>query len=219
MNRARVVPVPDSSALALFCLAALALLLVPGPAVLYIVARSAEQGRAAGLASVLGVEVGGAFHVAAAALGLSAILTSSALAFGVVKYAGAAYLLYLGARRLLERSGPLELAPIRRQPLRRLFLDGVVVNLLNPKTALFFFAFLPQFVVVERGGVASQVLLLGGLFLLLATLSDGCYALLAARIGGWLRARREVGRLGRLASAGTYIGLSATAALADARTT
>src|SRR5512139_635660 len=128
--------------LPVFLVAALILLLTPGPAVLYIVARSLDQGRLAGLVSVLSIEVGNSVHVLAAALGLSALLLSSALAFSVVKYLGAAYLIYLGLRRLLSRDAAQPAAGLQRQSLRRVFRQGVIVAVLNPKTALFFLAFL-----------------------------------------------------------------------------
>jgi threonine/homoserine/homoserine lactone efflux protein len=198
---------PDPATIALFALAALALLVVPGPAVLYIVTRSADQGRTAGLV-----------HVAAAALGLSALLVSSALAFAVVKYAGAAYLIYLGIRKLLDRAEPSEQRKVAPARLSRVFLDGAIVNILNPKTALFFFAFLPQFVDPARGGLAGQIVLLGLLFITLAMLSDGTYALLAARLAGWLRGRPGFGSLSRYLTGGIYLGLGA-AALAGARST
>src|SRR5215813_3782984 len=141
----------DLSRFPLFVLASLSLLLIPGPAVLYIVTRSIDQGRLAGLISVLGIEVGGLFHVAAAALGLSAILLSSALAFDIVKYLGAAYLIYLGVRKLLSPVEETGNADIQRESLSRIYWQGFAVNILNPKTALFFFAFLPQFVSPEKG--------------------------------------------------------------------
>lgn len=136
----------ESSQLYLFLGASLALLLAPGPAVLYIVARSMNQGRMAGIVSVLGVESANFFHASAAALGLSAILVSSALAFDIVKYFGAAYLIYLGIRKLLVRQEEAQEKATKQESLSRIYSQGFVVNLLNPKTALFFFAFLPQFV-------------------------------------------------------------------------
>ena len=123
---------PDPTTLALFCAAALALLVVPGPAVLYIVAQSIDGGRRAGLYSTLGVHLGSVVHVAAAAVGLSAILVSSATAFTVVKYAGAAYLVYLGMGQLLARRTAVALETDRRRTPRELLVRGVVVNLLNP---------------------------------------------------------------------------------------
>jgi len=131
-------------------------LLTPGPAVLYIVTRSIDQGKRAGLVSVVGVHVGTLAHIFAAAAGLSALLAASATAFSAVKYLGAAYLIYIGVRRLGDRSSIV--APEARKPkeLRRAFLDGVIVNVLNPKTGLFFLAFLPQFVTEARGTWASR---------------------------------------------------------------
>jgi len=208
---------PDQ--LLVFALASLALLLIPGPAVLYIVTRSAAQGPAAGVASVLGIQCGGMVHVLMASLGLSAILLSSALAFSLVKYAGAAYLVYLGLRTWFSRE-PLELGAAARQPLRQIFLQGFVVNALNPKTALFFFAFLPQFVDPARGAAWMQFLLLGLVFIILATFSDGAYALLSSSLGGWFRNKAREPRFAqgqRLVAGGIYIGLGLTAALTGNR--
>ena len=180
----------------LFGLAALALLLIPGPSVLYIVFQSAEQGRRVGLASVAGVHLGTLVHVAAASAGLSALIVASSLAFSVVKYAGAAYLVYLGIRKLLERNEETRIER-RREPLRRAFMRGTIVNALNPKTALFFLAFLPQFVAPDRGGVWSQALVLGFVFVGLGLVTDSLYALAAGTVGGRLRrAKRRALRLG-----------------------
>jgi threonine/homoserine/homoserine lactone efflux protein len=201
---------PDSTAVWLFCVAALALLLIPGPAVLYIVVQSAEQGRRVGLASVAGVHLGTLVHVAAAAAGLSALIVASDTAFSAVKYAGAAYLVVLGVRRLLERDTPPD-TPARTRVLKRAFLRGAVVNVLNPKTALFFLAFLPQFVDAGRGGVWSQALVLGLVFVGLGLVSDSLYALAAGTVGAALRRKRRVLRYG---SGAVYIGLGAAAALA-----
>jgi threonine/homoserine/homoserine lactone efflux protein len=201
---------PDSTSMWLFGLAALALLAIPGPAVLYIVFQSAEQGRRVGLASVAGVHLGTFVHVAAAAAGLSALIVASSLAFGVVKYAGATYLVYLGIRKLLERDPEMRVDR-ERQPLRRAFVRGTVVNALNPKTALFFLAFLPQFVAPERGGVWSQALVLGCVFIALGLVTDSLYALAAGTVGGLLRRQRNAVRYG---SGVVFIALGATAALA-----
>lgn len=203
---------PDLSTLAVFVIAALVLLVTPGPAVLYIVARSIDQGRWAGIVSTLGIAGGSLFHVAAAALGVSALLMSSALAFNAVKYLGAAYLIYLGARRLLtpEEISPPELAEQRR--LSKIFYQGIVVNLLNPKTALFFFAFLPQFVDVNRGGVVGQILFLGALFVILGVCSDGLYALLAGAMGHWLRGSLRFLKAQRYVAGSVFIFLGLTAA-------
>jgi threonine/homoserine/homoserine lactone efflux protein len=204
---------PSGSTLALFSVAAMALLLTPGPAVLYIVTRSIDQGRLAGIVSVLGIAVGTLFHIAAAALGVSALLVSSALAFGVVKYLGAAYLIYLGVRKLRERPDASQPETIGQRNLTRIFSQGVLVNLLNPKTALFFFAFLPQFVEVSRGAVAVQILFLGGMFVALSILSDSSYALLAGTFGGWLKGNARFLRTQRYFAGGVYITLGITTAL------
>jgi threonine/homoserine/homoserine lactone efflux protein len=211
---------PEASTLALFALAAITLLVIPGPAVLYIVTRSVDQGRAAGLASVCGVHVGTLVHVAAAALGLSALLVSSATAYHAVRWLGAAYLVWLGLRRLMahdDAPGPATDRTARRLGLRRIFAQGVVVNVLNPKTALFFFAFLPQFVDTSRGSVPFQVVVFGVAFVLLGLVSDGTYALLASTGAGWLRRRPGVARTSRLVSGGVLIGLGVTTALAGSR--
>jgi threonine/homoserine/homoserine lactone efflux protein len=210
---------PEPSTLALFAVAAVTLLVIPGPAVLYIVTRSVDQGRAAGLASVCGVHVGTLLHVAAAALGLSALLVSSATAYDAVRWLGAVYLVWLGVRRLLARDDDLAAAGSgnRRTGLGRIFAQGVVVNVLNPKTALFFFAFLPQFVDTARGSVPFQVLVFGSAFVLLGLVSDGTYALLASTGAGWLRRRPGVARVSRLVSGGVLISLGVTTALAGSR--
>jgi threonine/homoserine/homoserine lactone efflux protein len=191
-----------------FALASIALLLIPGPAVLYVVTQSAEQGRSAGLASVAGIHIGTFVHIVAAAAGLSAIIVASAVAFSAVKFAGAAYLVYLGIRKLLERPGADE-EEVRRAPLRHVFVRGTVVNVLNPKTALFFLAFLPQFVDPDRGAVWSQVVVLGLVFALLGLVSDSLYALGGDAVGSLLRRRATAMR--RI-SGTIYVGLGAVAA-------
>ena len=206
--------VPDASRLALFVGAALALLAVPGPAVVYIVTQSIGHGRRAGLASTAGIFTGTLVHVGAATIGLSALLASSATAFNVVKYAGAAYLAYVGLRRLLGREPePAAEAPRARSHLA-LYRQGVIVNVLNPKTALFFLAFLPQFVDPSRGPAALQILFLGLLFAVLGFLSDGTYALVAGTFGEWLRRSRGYLRLQRYVSGVIFVGLGAVAATA-----
>jgi threonine/homoserine/homoserine lactone efflux protein len=201
--------VPDPHSWLLFALAALALLLVPGPAVLYVVAQSAEHGRRAGLVSVAGLHAGTLVHTAAAAIGISALVVSSAVAFSVVKYVGAAYLIYLGIRRLLTRV-PAPEVERREEPLGHLFRQGVVVNVLNPKTALFFLAFLPQFVDPDAT-VWTQVVAFGLTFVVLGLASDSLYALAAGTLGGTLRRRRHVLRY---TSGTVYVGLGAATALA-----
>ncbi|MEX2223017.1 MAG: LysE family translocator [Candidatus Rokuibacteriota bacterium] len=207
--------VPDGSSLGVFVIAALVLLLTPGPAVLYIVTRSIDQGRRAGLVSVLGVHGGTLAHVFAAAAGLSALLAASATAFSVVKYLGAAYLIYIGVRRLLDRGASGPAAAGEPQRLRRTFLDGFVINLLNPKTALFFLAFLPQFVTVSRGSVGEQILVLGLVFVLLGLVTDSLYALSAGSASAWLRGPARVLAGERWISGSLYIGLGVAAALSS----
>ncbi len=198
---------PDSKSLLLFVSTALVLLIVPGPVVFYIVARSLEQGRIAGLVSTLGVGLGTIVHVAVAALGLSAIVMRSALAFSVVKYLGAAYLIYLGVRTLLEPLEPRRVEDLAPRKLSSLFLHGFLVNLLNPKAALFFLAFLPQFVVPGHGSTLSQVLFLGGVFTTLAVLTDSTYAVAAGTVRRYLSTGQGIDRLRRNLSGVTYIAL------------
>jgi len=207
--------IPNAASLGVFAMAGILLLLTPGPAVLYIVARSVEQGRVAGLASVCGITTGTLVHVLAAALGLSALLASSALAFAVVKYAGAGYLIYIGIRRILSRAEvPAAEVELPRRSLGRLYRDGFVVNLLNPKTALFFLAFLPQFVDPARGAVAFQIAFLGLLFALMGLTSDGLYAIAAGTAGRWVKRNNHYLRWERYVTGGVFIGLGVTAALA-----
>jgi threonine/homoserine/homoserine lactone efflux protein len=207
--------IPGAANLGLFISAALVLLLIPGPAVLYVVARSVQQGRMAGFVSDLGIHAATLVHVLAAALGLSALLASSALAFGIVKYAGAAYLIWLGLKKIFGRAEITDAgAQSNGYSHGRLFRDGFVVNLLNPKTALFFLAFLPQFVEPSRGHVAMQIAFLGLLFALLGFVSDGCYVLAAGAAGNWLKRSRGYVRLERYVTGVLFIGLGFTAAFA-----
>lgn len=207
--------VPGPANLGLFISAALVLLLVPGPAVLYIFARSVEQGRHAGFVSMLGIHAATLVHVAAAVLGLSAILASSALAFSLVKYAGAAYLIWLGLKKIFGRSEAVDVnVNGHGNGYWRLFRDGFIVNLLNPKTALFFLAFLPQFVEMDRGHVATQIAFLGLLFTMLGFVTDGCYALAAGTMGNLLKRSRAYLEIERYVSGVLFIGLGLTAALA-----
>jgi len=206
---------PEWTSLGLFAVAALVLLLTPGPAVLYIVTRSIDQGWRAGLVSVLGVHVGTLAHIFAAAAGLSALLAASATAFGVVKYLGAAYLIYIGVRRLRDRESRMIReggAPTR---LRRAFVDGVVVNVLNPKTGLFFLAFLPQFVTEARGHLGEQIVALGVVFVLLGAVTDSLYALTAGSAARWLRGQPRFLAGERWVTGGLYISLGLAAALSS----
>ena len=206
--------IPDPETLALFCAAALALLVVPGPAVLYIVASSIDGGRRAGFASMFGIQAGALVHVAAAALGLSGLLAASALAFDTVKYLGAAYLIGVGLWTLFRGGNPADPdAPARPKRLRRRFAQGVVVQILNPKTALFFLAFLPQFVDPAAGHVGLQMLLLGLIFVALAIVSDGTWALVAGTASDRLRGRAGFLRTQRYVSGSVFVGLGVATAL------
>jgi threonine/homoserine/homoserine lactone efflux protein len=205
---------PDPTLWGLFVAASVVLLLTPGPAVLYIVARSVEQGRKAGFVSVLGIHLGTIVHITAAAVGLSALLVSSALAFAIVKYLGAAYLVWIGIRTFMARDPDPEAPRIPAAPLRRVFRDGFVVNLFNPKTAIFFLAFLPQFVRPERGGLHWQILILGLTFMGLGMMSDGMFALAAGTAGDFLRRNRRFLRFQRWFAGTSFVGLGITAALA-----
>src|SRR5579859_5297270 len=205
---------PTASSLLLFIGSALVLLVIPGPAVFYITSRSIGHGRAAGLISALGIQVGTLVHVAAAAVGLSALLMSSAAAFAAVKYLGAAYLIYLGVQKL-RRAESLELSGEADQiNLSRIFAQGVVVNVLNPKTALFFFAFLPQFVNPSRGHVPAQILFLGILFSFLGVTSDCLWALVAGSAAHLLKRNPRWTRTQRYVSGGMLISLGLAAAFA-----
>jgi threonine/homoserine/homoserine lactone efflux protein len=204
----------ETSTLIVFMAAAAALLITPGPAVLYIVTRSLDQGRLAGIVSVIGVSLGTLVHVFAAAVGISALLVSSALAFNIVKFLGAAYLIYLGVRKLTSQETALLPEHTQHQKLWRIFYQGIIVNILNPKTALFFFAFLPQFVDAQRGSVPLQMVILGLILVTMGVFSDGVYALLAGTAGNWLRHNLKFLRIQKYVTGSIYILLGVTAALA-----
>ena len=198
---------PEPSTLLLFAASAAALVLIPGPNLVFIITRSIEAGRRAGLASMVGVETATLVHVTAAAVGLSALLASSAVAFETVRWAGVAYLVYLGVRAL--RSDESAELP-RPAGLRRSFAEGVLVNLLNPKVAVFFLAFLPQFVDPEQGSAGVQVLVLGAVFMVIASLLDLVYVFAAGLIGQRLRG-------GRRFAGGVYLALAVLAAATGGR--
>jgi threonine/homoserine/homoserine lactone efflux protein len=205
------------SSLLLFVTGAAILLAIPGPAIMYIVSRSIGQGRAAGLVSAGGIATGTLFHVAAATVGLSALLASSALAFQFVKYLGAAYLIYLGIRVLRSGDAQMLEAAQGEQRLMRVFSQGVLVNLLNPKTALFFLAFLPQFVDTTRGHATLQIFELGVLFALMGWCSDSIWALAAGTVTQKFRASVRLRRAQRNVSGGALIALGLASAFSGAR--
>ena len=205
---------PETTTLLLFATAALALIVIPGPNLIYITARTLAEGRRAGIASALGVEAGTLVHVIAAAFGVSALIASSATAFSILKYAGAAYLIYLGVKALLSKdeapAAARDAAPVS---LRRSFAEGALVNVLNPKVALFFLAFLPQFIDPDRGSTAVQILILGTVFFILGAALDLVYALGASWLGTRLARTPPALRRQRRVSGSVYLALGAAAAL------
>ena len=206
---------PDPAALAVFVVASIVLLVVPGPAVLFIVARSVQHGRLSGIVSTAGISTGALVHVIGAALGLAAILMSSVMAFNVVKYLGAAYLVYLGIRTLLAPAGEVIEGKQQRRSLWKDYRQGMVVSLLNPKMTLFLFAFLPQFVDPARGAVWIQIMSLGGLFIAMGFVSDSLYAILAGTVGNWFRSNHRFLSSRKYLSGLTYIGLGLLTAFAE----
>jgi threonine/homoserine/homoserine lactone efflux protein len=205
--------VPSLSTYLVFLATGMALLLVPGPAVLYVVTRSIEMGRAGGLASVAGITTATVAHVTLATVGLSSLLLASRPAFDAVRYVGAAYLLLLGLRRLLGLGldeGAEQQAPRTR---RRAYAQGVVVNLTNPKTIVFVFAFLPQFVDPHAHHAWTQVLVLGLSFACLGCLSDSAYALAAGTVADRLRGSERLAQVQRWLGGGVLVGLGILAAV------
>jgi threonine/homoserine/homoserine lactone efflux protein len=207
---------PDSAAFAVFLTAAVILALTPGPGIFYVLARSLQGGRRIGLTSAFGTALGGLVHVTAAALGLSALLATSALAFSVVKYAGAAYLLYLGIRTLLLREAPPVTVAGPPAVARRAFYQGIATEVLNPKTALFFLAFIPQFI-NPHGLVVVQFLLLGAISVLLNTSADLLVVTLAGPIGQRLQTRPRFRRGQQMFSGCMLLGLGTYVALSGER--
>ena len=208
---------PNDTSLLSFIIASLIVLLLPGPGVLYVVARSVSQGYHAGLVSALGLSFGALVHVIAAAAGLSAILLTSATAFNLVKLISAGYLIYLGLRTLFDSRPKTSIDVSTSAPLYRLFTDGVIVSIFNPKIALFFLAFLPQFIEPSRGSIIHQILLLGFIYAALAFLTDGSYALLADRLRNRFSGRIMSGPLPRYVCSGLYLGLGVNTALTGRR--
>ena len=213
-----IVVVPDLSTFAAFAVASLALLLIPGPAVLYIVNRSASDGRTVGLAAVAGLELGNLVHALAAAAGLSAVLATSATAFNAVKWLGAAYLIFVGVKTLIRRPEPIttDRAAVSH---RRAFGQGVVVNVLNPKVALFFLSFLPQFIHTGQGSSGRQALALGIVFVLIGCITDSVYSLVASSLHGVLVRGRGLPFVQRYVAGTVFIGLGLVAATASAGST
>ena len=208
---------PDLQHLLVFIGAGLLLNITPGPDVLYIVGRSIVQGRVAGLVSVLGISTGCLFHVASAALGLSALMLALPLAYDAVRYAGAAYLVWLGVRAIVSESSPLHVQRVDPDRLGRVFQQGVLTNMLNPKVALFFLAFLPQFTDPGRGPVPLQIALLGLIFIGNGTIVCVIYALAASWLGEWLKTRYDIATWLNRAMGALFIGVGVRLALANRR--
>jgi len=204
---------PSPSTYAIFVATALALLVLPGPAVLYVVTCSIDQGRRAGLASVAGITTGTVVHVTLATVGLSSLVLASKVAFDTVRYVGAAYLIFLGVRRLLSRRAAEDFESRPARTRRVLYTQGMIVNLLNPKTIVFIFAFIPQFVDVGAGHVWLQVLLLGLTFAGLGFVSDSLYAAVAGTVADRLRGTPLIARIQRWFGGSVLIGLGVAAAL------
>jgi threonine/homoserine/homoserine lactone efflux protein len=205
--------VPSLDAYLVFIATALALLAIPGPAVLYVVSRSVDQGRRAGLVSVLGITTGTLVHITAAAVGLSSLILASKTAFDAVRFVGAAYLIFLGVRRLLSKTEEEALDGPSPHSLRRIYAQGVLVNLLNPKTIVFIFAFIPQFVDVSQPHVGRQIFALGLTFALLGLTTDSLYALAAGTVADKLRGSRRMATFERWFGGSILVGLGVAAAL------
>ena len=202
----------ETATLMSFGLASAALVAMPGPATLYIVTRSLDQGKKAGLASVLGISTVAMVHFLAAGLGLSAILMTSATAFSAVKYAGAIYLIYLGIQKIRSKETLTLEQASESQPLARIFYQGVIVNVLNPKAAVFSLAFLPQFIDPSRGPIWQQLMILSIVFVCIGLTGDGTYALIAGKIRQWLVRNPLFLRRQKYVVGGTYVALGMAAA-------
>lgn len=197
---------PTAEAIVTFAIASLALLLIPGPAVIYILNRSVSDGREAGLAAVAGLELGNFVHVIAASAGLSAVLATSATAFNVVKWLGAGYLVFVGVRTLLSKPPALD-SDTSVVSRRRSFVQGIIVNILNPKVALFFLSYLPQFIDPDNGAAWTQALVLGSIFVLIGCLTDGTYALTASALRSVLLSGRTLPFVQRYVAGTVFIAL------------
>ena len=199
--------------LPLFVTVGLILNITPGPDMLYVIARSASQGRAAGLVSSFAIATGSLVHLTAAVLGLSAVIMYSAMGFMVIKWAGAAYLIYLGVRTLLKARQQEDRQVLRRESLHRIFAQGVLVNVLNPKVALFFLAFLPQFATPGSDLFIWQIIFLALLFNFTGTTVNCLVAVFAGYTGQWL-SRRGVRRAQSWLGGCVFIALGLSVAAA-----
>ncbi|MEA5468917.1 LysE family translocator [Spirulina sp. 06S082] len=200
--------------LPLFLVAAAALVVTPGPDMLYVIARSTAQGQKSGIVSAFGVSAGILIHIFTAAIGLSSLLMTSAIAYNAVKYVGAAYLIYLGILTLTEKSRKSTLKNTLKANLKTTFFQGFLSNVLNPKVALFFLAFLPQFINSDRGNISLQIVTLGAIFILMSTLCLILTALIASTASTWLQRRSQ---FQRWLTGSIFIGLGARLAIPEAR--
>ncbi|MFI5240011.1 MAG: LysE family translocator [Gemmatimonadales bacterium] len=208
--------IPPLHSLLLFMAAGLALNITPGPDMLYVAARSTSEGRAAGIVSSLGIATGTLFHITAVALGLSALLAAVPIAYTTVRIAGASYLVYLGVRALASRSanGPRS---IERAPLGAIFRQGMLTNMLNPKVALFFLAFLPQFVDPSRGSAAMQIVILGLIFDTSGTVVNTIVALATSGAADRVRVNSRLGEILHKFTGVVFIGLGVRIAYGSRR--
>lgn len=210
---------PDGTTILIVAMASFALVAIPGPAVMYILTRSVSQGRKAGLVSAVGINLGSSVHVLAAAAGLTVLLSSSAAAYTAVKWAGVGYLAWIGVRTLMKDDADFTEPTLAPTALRKVFIQGVFVNLLNPKVAIFFLAFLPQFVDVDSPNATIQTLVLGMTLVTIGIITDSLYALAGGSVGQTLRRRPHVARTTRLAAGTTYLVLAGLAAITGTRIT
>ena len=205
--------VPNLSDVVAFAIASIALLVIPGPAVIYVLNRSVADGRNTALAGVAGLEIGNFMHVIAATLGLSAIIAASATAFSTVKWAGALYLVFIGIRTLITRPSPPD-SRSTSATNRKAFTQGIVVNTLNPKVALFFLSYLPQFIDPDRGSPALQSFVLGSIFVVLGCCSDATYALTASALRDRLLTGRTLPFVQRYVAGSVFVALGVVASTA-----
>ncbi len=208
---------PDAATILVVALASLVLVVVPGPAVIYILTRSVSQGRDAGLVSAIGVNLGSTVHVFAAVAGLTVLLASSATAYTILKWAGVGYLAWIGVRTLMSDDEEFSNPTVEPAGLRRVFVQGVLVNMLNPKVAIFFLAFLPQFVDPSSPNATTETLVLGLTLVGIGLVSDSIYALVGGSVGDLFRDRPRTARISRLTAGSVYLALAGIAAVSGTR--
>ena len=200
-----------------FSISSILLALTPGPDMLYIAARSVAQGRSAGIVSALGVHSGLLIHTIAAALGISALIEASAVAFNLIRFAGAAYLIYLGIQAFMSKSEPLEVKPVAQKTMKEIFYQGLITNLLNPKVILFFLAFLPQFIDPTKGNASTQLILLGILLVVVSLPVDIAVGLLGGVLGKWMKSNKGMQRSGKWITGSVFISLGIGTAIFGTR--